>query len=104
MLVAGTYTMEQKITVEWEYAIAVEKLVDLIGRLPHRTYQEDEIRTFISGYLRRLDDTLPSTKISDYRISRGSLALILDALENAQALRRASGDDTRRWTLGPTGI
>lgn len=95
--VSGTYSLEQKITVEWERAVETAALVDVARRLPGRLYSRDEIRFFLSGWFRTLDPDLPDTKISEYRISSRSLKEILGILEDHDALQQRGNEEDGTW-------
>ncbi len=96
--VTGTYNMDQKVTVEWEYLTVVDELVELFRRLPTRSYTETEIRFFVSGHFYKLDRNLPDTKISEYRVSPQSMVRILETLEMRDVLQRSGDGDLRTWT------
>ena len=100
LLVTGSYSLEQKITVEWEIPVAVATLVALAQRLPDRPYSSDEVRNFMSGLFRSLDQGLPDTKISDYRISPQSFDAILVVLEEHGTLRRCADGNDATWRPG----
>ena len=86
ILLQGSYSFEQKITVEWETAIALDALDGLLAPILAEPRSFAEIRAYVSGALREGDPALPPGKISKYLVSGHSLREALDALIAAERL------------------
>ena len=80
MLLAGSYSFEQKVTVEWEMPLALDGFEELLAPLLAEPRSFAEIQTYVSGALRVRDPTLPPGKISKYLVSARSLRVALDAM------------------------
>ena len=103
ILLEGSYSFEQKITVEWETALALDELDGLLAPILAEPRSFAEIRAYVSGALKGRDLTLPPGKISKYLVSSHSLREALDALTAAGRLtvaeRRGSG--AQLWSRTP---
>ncbi len=88
VLLDGSYSMEEKITVEWEREITLDALAALLADFLAEQRSFAEIRTYLSGVLRNSDQTLPPGRISKYRVSARSLASALERLREAGRLSR----------------
>ena len=86
ILLEGSYSFEQKITVEWETSLAPDEFDELLAPIlaDHRSFAE--IRTYVSGALKERDQTLPPGKISKYLVSGRSLREALEAMVAAEWL------------------
>ena len=91
ILLEGSYSFEQKITVEWETALALDEFDGLLAPILAEARSFAEIRAFVSGALKQRDSTLPPGKISKYLVSGRSLREALDALIAAGRLSVAEG-------------
>ncbi len=80
ILLEGSYSFEQKITVEWETSLALDELDGLLAPILAELRSFAEIRAYVSGALKQRDLTLPPGKISKYLVSGRSLREALDAL------------------------
>ena len=80
VLLEGSYSFEQKITVEWETSLAHDELDGLLAPILAEPRSFAEIRAYMSGALKGRDTTLPPGKISKYLVSSRSLREALDAL------------------------
>ena len=100
ILLEGSYSFEQKITVEWETALALDELDGLLAPILAEPRSFAEIRAYVSGALKQRDLTLPPGKISKYLVSGRSLREALDALIAAERLTVAEqhGPGARRWS------
>ena len=99
VLLAGSYSFEQKVTVEWEKQLALHELDALLVPLLAEPRSFAEIRAYVSGALRVRDSTLPAGKISKYQVSSRSLRLALAAMVAAErlTLTEASGSGAPVW-------
>ncbi len=86
ILLDGSYSFEQKITVEWETALALDELDGLLAPILAEPRSFAEIRAYVSGALKQRDLTLPPGKISKYLVSGRSLREALDALIAAERI------------------
>ena len=91
LLLEGSYSFEQKITVEWETALGLDELDGLLAPILAEPRSFAEIRAYVSGALKQRDPTLPPGKISKYLVSGRSLREALDALIAAERLTVAEG-------------
>ena len=100
ILLEGSYSFEQKITVEWETALALDEFDGLLAPILVEPRSFAEIRAYVSGALKQRDLTLPPGKISKYLVSGRSLREALDALAAAERLTviQADGSSVRLWS------
>ena len=79
----GSYSFEQKITVEWETSLAPDEFDGLLAPILADPRSFAEIRAYVSGVLKGRDLTLPPGKISKYLVSgrslREALAIMVEA-------------------------
>ena len=99
VLLAGSYSFEQKVTVEWERELAVDEFGGLLSPLLAEPRTFAAIRAYISGALKGCDPALPPGKVSRYRVSGRSLRLALAAMVAAErlTLTEASGSGAPVW-------
>ena len=76
----GSYSLEQKITVEWERGLALDEFDALLAPILAEPRSFAELRIFVSGALKTCDPTLPPGRISKYRVSARSLREALDIM------------------------
>ena len=97
VLLEGSYGFEQKVTVEWETPLALD---ELLAPILSEARTLAEIRTYVSGELKRRDATLPPGKISKYLISGRSLREALAVMAEAERLAVAeeSGSGAQLWS------
>ena len=100
VLLAGSYSFEQKVTVEWETPLALDAFAELLAPILTEPRSFAEIRTYVSGALRRADPTLPPGKISKYLVSTRSLLDALAAMVAAERLTQSEAADAgaRLWS------
>ena len=100
ILLEGSYSFEQKITVEWETSFGLDELDGLLAPILAEPRSFAEIRAYASGMLKQRDLTLPPGKISKYLVSGRSLREALDALIAAERLTVAErhGSGARLWS------
>ncbi len=100
ILLEGSYSFEQKITVEWETALALDELDGLLAPILAEPRSFAEIRAYVSGAIKQRDLTLPPGKVSKYLVSSRSLRKALDALIAAERLTvaQAHGPGARLWS------
>ena len=100
ILLEGSYSFEQKITVEWETALALDELDGLLAPILAEPRSFAEIRAYVSGALKGRDLTLPPGKISKYLVSGRSLREALDALVAAERLTvtQGRGSGAQLWS------
>ena len=96
----GSYSFEQKITVEWETSLGLDEFDGLLAPILAEPRSFAEIRAYVSGTLKQRDLTLPPGKISKYLVSSRSLREALDALIAAERLTvtQEHGSDARLWS------
>ena len=103
ILLVGSYSFEQKITVEWETAFALDELDALLAPILVAPRSFAEIRAYISGALKERDLTLPPGKISKYLVSsrslREALAIMVEAERLDLAEKPTSG--AQLWSRTP---
>ena len=95
----GSYSFEQKITVEWEMSLALDEFDRLLAPILAEPRSFAEIRAYVSGALKGRDLTLPPGKISKYLVSSRSLREALDAMTAAERLTVAQepGSGAQLW-------
>ena len=100
ILLEGSYSFEQKITVEWATPLSLDAFDGLLAPILAEPRSFAEIRAYVSGALRERDQTLPAGKISKYLVSGRSLREALDALSAAELLSVAQvpGSGARLWS------
>ena len=100
VLLEGSYGFEQKVTVEWETPLALDELDELLAPILSEARTLAEIRTYVSGELKRRDATLPPGKISKYLIYGRSLREALAVMAEAERLAVAeeSGSGAQLWS------
>ena len=86
ILLEGSYSFEQKITVEWETPLAPDELDALLAPILAEPRSFAEIRAYVSGALKERDPTLPPGKISKYLVSTRSLREALAIMVQAEWL------------------
>ena len=59
LLLAGSYSFEQKVTVEWETPLALDELEALLAPFLAEPRSFADIRSYVSGTLRERDSRLP---------------------------------------------
>ena len=96
----GSYSFEQKITVEWERQLGLDEFDGLLSPILAEPRAFAEISTFVSGALRACDPTLPPGRISKYRVSGRSLRAALDIMVAAGRLSWSErpGSFVRLWS------
>ena len=99
VLLEGSYSFEQKITVEWEKPLALDAFDALLAPILAESRSFAEIRTYVSGALKERDPTLPAGRISKYLVSSRSLREALAAMVAAErlTLTEASGSGVPLW-------
>ena len=100
LLLEGSYSFEQKITVEWETSLALDELDGLLAPILAEPRSFAELRAYVSGVLKQRDPALPPGKISKYLVSGRSLREALDSLLTAGRLSVAEqpGSGARLWS------
>ena len=100
VLLAGSYSFEQKVTVEWEKPLALDELDGLLAPLLAEPRSFAAIRAHVSGTLKERDPTLPAGKISKYLVSNRSLARALAIMVAAERLTSSErpGSRVRLWS------
>ena len=100
VLLAGSYSFEQKVTVEWETPLALDAFEELLAPILAEPRSFHEIRTYVSGALKECDPALPAGKISKYLVSTRSLRIALATLVAAERLAQseAPGSGARLWS------
>ena len=100
ILLEGSYSFEQKITVEWETSLAPDELDALLAPILAEPRSFAEIRAYVSGALKERDPALPPGKISKYLVSGRSLREALEAMTAAERLAVAQqhGSGARLWS------
>ncbi|MDD9993728.1 MAG: hypothetical protein OXP75_18170 [Rhodospirillales bacterium] len=103
ILLEGSYSFEQKITVEWETSLEPDEFAWLLAPILAEPRSFAELRAYVSGALKERDRTLPPGKISKYLVSSRSLREALDAMTAAGRLTVAErqGSDDRLWSRRP---
>ena len=103
ILLEGSYSFEQKITVEWETSLGLDELDGLLAPILAEPRSFAEIRAYVSGTLKQRDRTLPPGKISKYLVSGRSLREALDAMVAAERLSVAEqhGSGAQLWLRTP---
>ena len=86
ILLEGSYSFEQKITVEWETSLALDEFDALLAPMLAEPRSIAEIRAYVSGVLRERDQALPPGKISKYLVSGRSLREALAIMVEAERL------------------
>ena len=89
VLLAGSYSLEQKITVEWEVQLALDEFDGLLAPILAEPRSFAEIRAYVSGALKERDATLPAGRISKYLVSSRSLRNALATMVAAERLSAA---------------
>ena len=99
VLLQGSYSFEQKVTVEWERHLELGAFDELLSSILAEPRSFAEIRAYVSGALKVRDSTLPAGKISKYQVSSRSLRLALAAMVAAErlTLTEASGTGAPVW-------
>ena len=102
VLLAGSYSFEQKVTVEWEKPLTVDEFDALLAPILAEPRSFAEIRACVSGALKGSDPALPAGRISRYLVSGRSLRTALAALVAAGRLtqREAPKAGNRLWSRG----
>ena len=103
ILLEGSYSFEQKITVEWETPLAPDELDALLAPILAEPRSFAEIRAYVSGALKERDPTLPPGKISKYLVSGRSLREALAILVEAELLDPSENPISRArvWSRTP---
>ena len=102
VLLAGSYSFEQKVTVEWETPLALDELDALLAPFLAEPRSFAEIRTYVSGALRVRDPALPPGRISKYMVSTRSLRNALAAMTAAGRVAQSGtpGSGARLFSRG----
>ena len=102
VLLEGSYSFEQKITVEWERQFELDAFDELLSPILAEPRSFAEIRAHVSGVLRGSDQTLPPGKISKYLVSGRSLREALVAMVAAERLiqSEAPSSGVQLWSRG----
>ena len=102
VLLAGSYSFEQKVTVEWEKPFALDQFDALLAPILAEPRSFTEIRAYLSGALKGCDTTLPAGRISRYLVSSRSLRAALATLVAAGRLTQdeARGSGAPLWSRG----
>ena len=102
VLLAGSYSFEQKVTVEWETQLAPDAFDALLAPLLAEPRSFAEIRAYVSGALKECDLALPAGKISKYLVSTRSLRVALDAMVAAERLTQGNAPESgaHLWSRG----
>ena len=100
ILLEGSYSFEQKITVEWETSLALDELDGLLAPILAEPRSFAEIRAYVSGALKQRDLTLPPGKISKYLVSSRSFREALAVMVAAERLSvtQEHGSGVRLWS------
>ena len=103
ILLEGSYSFEQKITVEWETSLAPDELDALLAPILAEPRSFAEIRTYVSGALKQSDQTLPPGKISRYLVSGRSLREALAVMVDAEWVHLSENpiSHAREWSRTP---
>ena len=91
VLLEGSYSFEQKITVEWEKPLSLDQFERLLAPILAEPRTFADIRTYLSGALKEGDSTLPVGRISKYLVSSRSLRIALAALVAAERITLNEG-------------
>ena len=91
VLLAGSYSFEQKVTVEWETPLALDELEALLAPFLAEPRSFADIRSYVSGALRKRDSRLPPGRISKYLVSTRSLRNALAAMTAAGRVAQSDG-------------
>lgn len=94
VLLAGSYSFEQKVTVEWEMQLDIDELAALLAPFLVEPRPFTDIWTYASAVLRDQDSTLPAGKISKYLVSTRSLRNALAAMVAAERLTLIEAPDS----------
>ena len=99
VLLQGSYSFEQKITVEWEKQLELGAFDELLSPLLAEPGSFTEIRAYLSGAPKERDSMLPAGRISKYQVSSRSLRLALATMVAAERLTmtEASGSGAPVW-------
>ena len=99
---AGSYSFEQKVTVEWETPLTLDQLDALLAPILTEPRTFPDIRTYVSGTLKGRDPTLPPGKISKYLVSTRSLRAALATMVAAGRLTQSEtrGSGVQLWSRG----
>ena len=102
VLLAGSYSFEQKVTVEWERPLCLDEFDALLAPILVEPRSFAEIRAYVSGALKRCDTTLPAGRISRYLVSSRSLRAALATMVAAGRLTQdeARGSGAPLWSRG----
>ena len=102
VLLAGSYSFEQKVTVEWERPLCLDEFDALLAPILVEPRSFPDIRTYVSGALKGSDTTLPTGRISRYLVSSRSLRAALATLVAAGRLTQdeARGTGVQLWSRG----
>ena len=102
VLLAGSYSFEQKVTVEWEKPLAFGEFDALLAPFLAEPRSFAEIRVYVSGALKERDSALPAGKISKYLVSSRSLRKALAAMAAAERLTQSDAPQSgaHLWSRG----
>ena len=100
VLLAGSYSVELKVTVEWEKPLALAEFDALLAPILTEPRPFADIRAHLSGALKERDPALPPGRISKYLVSTRSLRSALAAMAEAGRLTQceAPGSGLRLWS------
>ena len=100
VLLAGSYSFEQKVTVEWEKPLTLDQFAALLAPILAEPRSFADIRAYVSGTLKEGDSTLPAGRISRYLVSDRSLHAALATMVATGRLTRneVPNAGTRLWS------
>ena len=94
VLLVASYSFEQKVTVGWEIALALDEFEELLAPILTKPRSFTDIRKYVSGALKADDPTLPAGKISKYLVSSRCLRNALDAMVAAERLTQSEAPNS----------
>ena len=102
VLLVGSYSFEQKVTVEWEKPLALDEFEELLAPILTEPRSFTEIRAYVSGALKECDPALPAGKISKYLVSTRSLRSAMAAMVVAERLTQSDAPNSgaHLWSRG----
>ena len=100
VVLAGSYSFEQKVTVEWERPLGLDEFEEILAPLLAEPRSFAEIRAYVSGALKERDPALPAGRISKYLVSSRSLRAALAIMVAAERLtqREAPNAGPQLWS------
>ena len=99
---AGSYSFEQKVTVEWEKLLTLDEFDGLLAPILADPRSFAEIRVHASSVLKGRDRDLPAGRISKYLVSARSLRAALAVMVEAGRLTPCAAPDSGAalWSRG----